>query len=712
MASALDANLDDINKTSFYIPYKPEEDSDTEETLDNPDAISFAEHAADLEEGRELRFLAYTEAWRKCLERMQETIVNLRRQTVDAVVGEVQSSYSHVLPGLPYSELPVISLTNSAFGSMFLEDVAQKLTTPHEEDKQPESFMLHLHPSDFPNITTGMRSIISGFVKVLDTEGAARGKPATSMANYDIKVLVACYKWFTAKHDTEDLPPPNLVLILHDFEQFDPTVMQDVFYICSQHVHHLPTVFLLAMSSPSTNYLHTAYPRSTLALLRGSRFSTLSGRKILEEVVLKTYYDAHFEPDLVIGPGVLEYLVDYFSRYNSQVDVIFTFIQLAHLHHFNADPISAMCHSIPTTEILSRASSGPFLEALRSRMAYGAPSTQRKSPNKSKAVKPSPSVDQVIAAVRDARKEFFSRAQKLRIGFNLLLKFQQFLESKSYKGLEWKLNVEKSGGILEVILKLMNEGFDRDVKNACTLTRKLKQDELSEFLDVIHAYLDKLPEDARLAEQESRTQIIVWRNIDSGSIDARQLAANVSQWLLDFLSIHILPLEDTSFWDIWYTGTRPFPSESVNPSIRSSLVAGLLRPHDFADIAGEDTTFAGDAPALWELPDTSILFKRYLDSGRMINVYDWFESFKVVLDTQRSELRSANEGTKTPSPKKRGKGKKQPGETEEEIEKWNVEVQARFIRALHELDYLGFIKHTTRKADHVLRTTFDIGDAD
>lgn len=43
----------------------------------------------------------------------QETIVNLRRQTVDAVVGEVQSSYSHVLPGLPYSELPVISLTST-----------------------------------------------------------------------------------------------------------------------------------------------------------------------------------------------------------------------------------------------------------------------------------------------------------------------------------------------------------------------------------------------------------------------------------------------------------------------------------------------------------------------------------------------------------------------------------------------------------------------
>jgi len=50
--------------------------------------------------------------------------------------------------------------------------------------------------------------------------------------------------------------------------------------------------------------------------------------------------------------------------------------------------------------------------------------------------------------------------------------------------------------------------------------------------------------------------------------------------------------------------------------------------------------------------------------------------------------------------------------TEEEEERWKVEVQARFIRALHELDYLGFIKHTGRKADHVLRTLFDIDDAE
>ena len=125
-----------------------------------------------------------------------------------------------------------------------------------------------------------------------------------------------------------------------------------------------------------------------------------------------------------------------------------------------------------------------------------------------------------------------------------------------------------------------------------------------------------------------------------------------------------------------------------------------------------DTT----SKALWELPDTSILFKRYLDSGKMINVYDWFESFQTILETQRTELktRSSNDGrkTRTPSPRKRFKLKQPPPETEEAMERWKIEVNARFIRALHELDYLGFIKHTKRKAkaDHVLRTLFDVAD--
>ncbi len=131
------------------------------------------------------------------------------------------------------------------------------------------------------------------------------------------------------------------------------------------------------------------------------------------------------------------------------------------------------------------------------------------------------------------------------------------------------------------------------------------------------------------------------------------------------------------------------------------------------DADAEQTT--DDEPAnetleLWELSDTSILFRRYMEAGRLINIYDLYESFAVVLDTQREKHASAVK------PKRRGKGKKKAAEADDELddedeeENWAREMHARFMRALHELDYMGFIKHTGRKADHVFKTVYDVPD--
>jgi origin recognition complex subunit 3 len=96
---------------------------------------------------------------------------------------------------------------------------------------------------------------------------------------------------------------------------------------------------------------------------------------------------------------------------------------------------------------------------------------------------------------------------------------------------------------------------------------------------------------------------------------------------------------------------------------------------------------------MWKLPDASILFRRYLEAGRMINVYDWYESFSQVIESQRSHLAPPAE---------------ENGHVDEEEEEWKMHVQARFVRALHTLDYVGLVKHTGRKAEHVMRTVYDV----
>ena len=178
------------------------------------------------------------------------------------------------------------------------------------------------------------------------------------------------------------------------------------------------------------------------------------------------------------------------------------------------------------------------------------------------------------------------------------------------------------------------------------------------------------------------------------------------------------PLTKYPLWDIYFTGTSPFPSELLNPCPRAVVISALLDPVSFTVplelhdrqkqkqdetmMALTMTTTTTKTKELHRLFDTSILFQRYLDGARVINVYDWYVAFKMGLDAQRAE---------------RVKGKGKVGEVVDDgdddddgEEAWQREVQARFWRALHELDYLGFVQHTKRKAEHVVRTVLDVGE--
>lgn len=118
---------------------------------------------------------------------------------------------------------------------------------------------------------------------------------------------------------------------------------------------------------------------------------------------------------------------------------------------------------------------------------------------------------------------------------------------------------------------------------------------------------------------------------------------------------------------------------------------------------------------MWELPDTSILFKGYLEAGRTINVFDWYQSFAAVLETQRQKGMEAGDQKQASDSLSDGAVRDRM-ESEEVMEgeggdeRWGMEVQARFIRGIHELDLMGFLKHTGRKPDHIARTVFDVSE--
>ena len=153
-----------------------------------------------------------------------------------------------------------------------------------------------------------------------------------------------------------------------------------------------------------------------------------------------------------------------------------------------------------------------------------------------------------------------------------------------------------------------------------------------------------------------------------------------------------------------------FAAQMLNPAPRAAIVSALLQPHTFlhppTPSDNEDSmTQQRQRLPIWKLPDTSILFRRYLEAGRMINVYDWYESFSQVIESQRSHLAPAAAD---------GHGGDGEGDgrldEEEDDDEWKMHVQARFVRALHTLDFVGLVKHTGRKAEHVIRTVYDVAE--
>ncbi|GLG94373.1 uncharacterized protein GBIM_01596 [Gryllus bimaculatus] len=88
---------------------------------------------------------------------------------------------------------------------------------------------------------------------------------------------------------------------------------------------------------------------------------------------------------------------------------------------------------------------------------------------------------------------------------------------------------------------------------------------------------------------------------------------------------------------------------------------------------------------LASMPDLCIAYKLYQECGRLINLYDWLQAFSAIVDPQDEE------------------------EDEDKQQEIKPQIQARFTRAVAELQFMGFLKTSSRKIDHVTKLYFDGG---
>ncbi|KAL7750768.1 Origin recognition complex subunit 3 [Sorochytrium milnesiophthora] len=197
------------------------------------------------------------------------------------------------------------------------------------------------------------------------------------------------------------------------------------------------------------------------------------------------------------------------------------------------------------------------------------------------------------------------------------------------------------------------------------------------------------------------------------SLRARQAVVQLYEWIQAYLTRALQPYSTQVLHELVYYSRDAALHKVLTPRPRSAVQAALGHPNLYLH---SDQALS---------PDTCILYRLYLECGRMINLYDWFEAFRCMLG-EDGMTNGADTPPATPPPpaKKQRTAGRSPAKRKAAVatksaskdsgdliackdgSRVSATLLARFIRSVAEMQLLGFIKPTTRKTDHVLRMTW------
>ncbi|XP_020815649.1 origin recognition complex subunit 3 [Drosophila serrata] len=115
---------------------------------------------------------------------------------------------------------------------------------------------------------------------------------------------------------------------------------------------------------------------------------------------------------------------------------------------------------------------------------------------------------------------------------------------------------------------------------------------------------------------------------------------------------------------------------------RAALHTALNNPHFYMQC--KCCELQDQSQLVSTLPDLSVVYKLHLECGRMINLFDWLQAFRSVVNGNDQDDGVENAAQEQIDP----------------------QIQARFTRAVAELQFLGYIKMSKRKTDHATRLTW------
>ncbi|KAM8711147.1 hypothetical protein ACLKA7_000305 [Drosophila subpalustris] len=512
-----------------------------------------------------------------------------------------------------------------------------------------------------------------------------------------------------------------LVVILPDFECFNASVLQDFILILSAQCGRLPFVLVLGVATAMTA-VHSTLPYHVSSKIKLRVFQTQPAptglNELLDKVLLSPKYAFH------LSGKAFKFLTHIFLYYDFSIHGFIQGFKYCLMEHYFAGNAFALCTNY--SQALGRIK----------QLTHDDVETIRRLPSFRPYVEQINDCKRIIAVLTDddylkkklpqllrdcllhfmlfrCSLEFFTELVgdlprcplgKLRRELYVNCLNKPITQQPEYKECWQMLSFMSKDEFIAKVSKaiasteqfLSEQIVPLELGEACADVMRKELQSLKTLLnDVELATMELQPQasdstsQADLKQVASRQQLkeqLLQRSKQDRQQSISEYARALNK-ILEHIETHLVlahlrPLQNAPpLHELYVFSDISTVRRNIIGAPRAALHTALNNPHFYMQC--KCCELQEQSQLVSTMPDLSVVYKLHLECGRMINLFDWLQAF-------RSVLRAAEE-------------QDEPETAQEQID---PQVQARFTRAVAELQFLGYIKMSKRKTDHATRLTW------
>uniref|UniRef100_A0A8C3UVM6 Origin recognition complex subunit 3 n=1 Tax=Catharus ustulatus TaxID=91951 RepID=A0A8C3UVM6_CATUS len=645
-----------------------------------------------------------------CLQKIQE---DLNKQLLENLVGFLSRSHSDFQEKttewtcrMKFREIPTaalvlgVNVTDHDLTFRGLSGILQDNITP---------YVALLEAKDCPGIKNLMQKLMGQLMKcdidvdslededcVQVSQNRIRCSMSSLISWYESVKKVCCCKKRNSSSRHWQSPP--VVVIFKDMESFTTKVLQDFIVISSQHIHELPLVLIFGIAT-SPMIIHRLLPHSVSSLLCIELFQSLSCKEHLSTIIDKLLLTSQFP--FKVGEKVLQVLINIFLYHDFSVQNFIKGFQLCIVEHFYSQPLSVLCCQLVDTK--KRACS----------LSHDQCENIRKLPSFRRYVEKQESGRQVALLTNDSflKEEtvklledlhvyhenyvlilrclhvFTSSLPKYPLGKQIRELHCACLENRVWETEEYESSLQLARMLnktdlvtmlqqcVEILMSSSGKEFDKTSEKLKEFLTQFQNLEASQEQDMSVLSQKELQKKTDLYHLQKTLLELKESRRSKKLTKFEMLRFEVVDYIDSLVRKYLIPADDRTLHEVVYFNTASVLREHLNAAPRTALHTALNNPHWYLKCDGGGISN--------KAPDICIAYKLHLECGRLINLVDWLEAFSTVVmaaEEPNADAASSDQVDDT--------------------------IHARFIRAISELELLGFIKPSKQKTDHVARLTW------